>query len=199
MRLPEIGFGLVLVLVGCLTACAPASRVILLPQTSGQPSAVEVTAAAGAQRLSLPYQTAEVSKQGQIELKITAPERVRERYGAAFTSAPVADEQFILYFEPGGASLTGQSQTLLPTILDKARQRSGGEIIVIGHTDRVGAVEANDALSLQRARVIRELLVSQGFKHELVDAVGRGERAPLVATDDEVAEPLNRRAEIVVR
>ena len=186
MRLPEIGFGLVLVLVGCLTACAPASRVILLPQTSGQPSAVEVTAAAGAQRLSLPYQTAEVSKQGQIELKITAPERVR-------------DEQFILYFEPGGASLTGQSQTLLPTILDKARQRSGGEIIVIGHTDRVGAVEANDALSLQRARVIRELLVSQGFKPELVDAVGRGERAPLVATDDEVAEPLNRRAEIVVR
>jgi hypothetical protein len=102
MRLPEIGFGLVL--VGCLTACAPASRVILLPQTSGQPSAVEVTAASGAQRLSLPYQTAEVSKQGQIELKITAPERVRERYGAAFTSAPVADEQFILYFEPGGAS-----------------------------------------------------------------------------------------------
>ena len=42
MRLPEIGFGLVL--VGCLTACAPASRVILLPQTSGQPSRL-VTAA----------------------------------------------------------------------------------------------------------------------------------------------------------
>jgi outer membrane protein OmpA-like peptidoglycan-associated protein len=29
--------------------------------------------------------------------------------------------------------------------------------------------------------------------------VGRGEREPVVPTDDEVAEPRNRRAEIVVR
>jgi OmpA-OmpF porin, OOP family len=46
---------------------------------------------------------------------------------------------------------------------------------------------------------VRAVLIERGFKAELVEAVGRGEREPLVPTDDEVAEPRNRRAEILVR
>jgi outer membrane protein OmpA-like peptidoglycan-associated protein len=124
---------------------------------------------------------------------------VLERYGALLTQLPAAEEQFILYFEPGGAELTAESQALLPKILARANARKGGEILVVGHTDRVGAVEANDALSLQRARSVRDVLVGRSFKPDLVEAVGRGERSPVVATEDEVAEPKNRRAEIVVR
>jgi outer membrane protein OmpA-like peptidoglycan-associated protein len=33
----------------------------------------------------------------------------------------------------------------------------------------------------------------------LIEARGRGEREPVVATEDEVAEPRNRRAEVLVR
>lgn len=188
-----------LALTGLLLACAPASRVILLPQADGQPTAVEVTSAAGVQRLSVPYQSVDISQDGQLQLRTLDAQTVKERYGEALARLPAADEQFLLYFEPGSSVLTAESKALLPAILLRAGQRSGGEIIVIGHTDRVGALEANDTLSLQRARAIRELLVAQGFKSELVDAVGRGERAPLVPTEDEVAEPKNRRAEIVVR
>jgi outer membrane protein OmpA-like peptidoglycan-associated protein len=60
-------------------------------------------------------------------------------------------------------------------------------------------MEANDALSLRRAQATRELLISRGFDARRVQAVGRGERQPAVATDDEVAEPRNRRTEIIVR
>ena len=81
----------------------------------------------------------------------------------------------------------------------RAQARSGGEIVVTGHTDRQGSLEANDQLSLERAQAIRTLLIERGFKPELIDAVGRGEREPVVPTDDEVAEPRNRRAVIVVR
>jgi outer membrane protein OmpA-like peptidoglycan-associated protein len=151
------------------------------------------------QRLSGPYQSVEVGKDGQLQLRTLDAQAVKERYGAALALLPAADEQFLLYFEPGSSVLTAESKDLLPAILMRAGQRSGGEIIVIGHTDRVGALEANDALSLLRARAIRELLVAQGFKPELVEAVGRGERDPLVPTEDEVDEPRNRRAEIVVR
>ena len=37
------------------------------------------------------------------------------------------------------------------------------------------------------------------FEANLIEAVGRGEREPLVPTEDEVAEPRNRRAELLVR
>ena len=70
---------------------------------------------------------------------------------------------------------------------------------IIGHTDRVGSVESNDTLSLQRAQAVRQLVIDRGFDPNRVEAVGRGEREPVVQTADEVEEPKNRRAEIVVR
>lgn len=188
-----------LLAAGLLWACAPASRVILLPETSGKPTAVEVKTGTTSQVLSVPYQTASVSTSGDLALGTTDPQVVQERYGSLLAQKPAAEEQFLLYFEPGGSQLTAASLAVLPTIVAQALARKGGEIIVVAHTDRVGSVPANDALSLQRAKAVRELFVTQGFKPDLVDAVGRGERAPLVATEDEVAEAQNRRAEIIVR
>jgi len=199
-RFVEFKPRLALTVVVLLTACAgPATRVILLPESGGRQSAVEVKTVAGVQLVSKPYQSAEVNQDGQVVLGDMDPLTVMDRYGGLLTGLPSPDEQFLLYFESGGAQLTTKSQGLLPAILARARARKGGEIIVVGHTDRVGAVEANDALSLQRAKSIRELLIARGFSSDLIEAVGRGERAPVVPTDDEVAEPKNRRVEILVR
>jgi OmpA-OmpF porin, OOP family len=70
---------------------------------------------------------------------------------------------------------------------------------VVGHTDRVGTVPYNDALSLRRAERVQAQLVQLGIPAAQIQAAGRGERAPLVPTEDEVAEPRNRRVEITVR
>ena len=53
-------------------------------------------------------------------------------------------------------------------------------------------------LSLRRARKIRDDMVKLGVPAQ-IQVAGRGEREPLVATEDEVAEPRNRRVEISVR
>ena len=73
------------------------------------------------------------------------------------------------------------------------------ELVVIGHTDRVGRAEANDELSLRRAEAVRAMLVRAGIPAAQIETAGRGEREPLLPTADEVAEPLNRRVEINVR
>ncbi len=73
------------------------------------------------------------------------------------------------------------------------------EIVVVGHTDRVGSLAYNDALSLRRAERVRAQLVQVGIPNDQISVAGRGEREPLKATEDEVAEPLNRRVEITVR
>lgn len=182
-----------------LSGCAPATRVTLLPQADGHPSAVEVTTSKGSQLVAQPYQVAEVTKTGAVEVVPTTAEEVRKAHPQLIALQPAAPDRFVLEFEPGSSDLTAASQARLPEVITKAQARAGGEIVVTGHTDRQGTLEANDALSLKRAQAVRDLLIGQGFQPELIQAVGRGEREPTVPTDDEVIEPRNRRAEVVVR
>jgi OmpA-OmpF porin, OOP family len=72
-------------------------------------------------------------------------------------------------------------------------------VLVIGHTDALGSDQVNDALSRQRADTVRAELIRRGVASENIQAIGRGKRDPAVPTPDGVAEPRNRRVEIVVR
>jgi OmpA-OmpF porin, OOP family len=190
--------GATLVLLA-LSACAPATRVTLLPQANGQPSAIVVTSAKGSQVVAKPYDMAEIKKDGALALAQTSAAEVAKEHPQLLALQPAAPENFVLEFEPGTSTLTDTSRSRLLEVIQAARSRAGGEIVVTGHTDRQGSLEANDALSLQRAQAVRDLLIDQGFKPELIEAAGRGEREPVVPTEDEVAEPRNRRAEVLVR
>jgi OmpA-OmpF porin, OOP family len=182
-----------------LAACAPATRVTLLPQANGQASAVTVTTAQGSQLIAKPYQVAEIRKDGVLEVAQTTAAEVAKQHPQLLALMPAPAQSFVLEFEPGTSALTAASQAQLPQVIQAAQARAGGEIVITGHTDRQGTLEANDALSLQRAQAVRELLVGQGFNPGLIEAVGRGEREPAVPTEDEVVEPRNRRAVVIVR
>jgi len=182
----------------CAGCAAPATRVVLLPQARGT-GAVEVTTSTTSQRLDRGYAEAAVQGSGAIALEQLDAEQVQSRHGPLLAVQPAPAQDFTLYFETGGTELTAQSQADLKTVLAQAGARPGGEIVVVGHTDRVGSVESNDALSLKRARAIRERIIADGFDPNRIMAVGRGEREPAVDTPDEVAEPRNRRSEVIVR
>ena len=188
-----------LALAAALAAgCAPATRVVLLPQDGGRTGAVEVRSDAGEAVLSRPYQAAEVRTRA-VDVEQLDAEAVQKRYGQLLSVQPGAPERFTLYFMPGTSSLTPESTAELADVLSRAINRPGGEIVVTGHTDRVGTLESNDTLSLQRARAVRGMVIERGFDPRRIDAVGRGEREPVVPTADEVDEPKNRRVEITVR
>jgi len=190
---------------GCSTPppAPPKLRVVLLPQSdsSGQPraTAVEVKSGASALVLNSPFALAERDEKGQLTQRTTTADEVQARYGDVLKIQPPSAETVVLRFLPGTSKLTPESEAELPKLITLARARAGGEILVVGHTDRQGTLEANDALSLRRAQAIVQLLVAQGFAPELISARGRGEREPLVPTADEVVEPRNRRAEVIVR
>lgn len=197
MQSPRLLPWAALALGAALSACAPATRVVVLPQEGG--SAVEVSSRQQTARLDKPYATAEVSRGGQIAAEQSSAEAETKRYSALLAALPPPPQAFVLNFVTGSTDLTPESQQALREVLTLARNRPGGEIMVTGHTDTVGKLEANDQLSLRRAQALRELIIAQGYEASRVESVGRGEREPLVPTADEVDEPRNRRAVVVVR
>lgn len=182
-----------------LQACAPLSRVTLLPQADGRATAVQVEAASGVLDLTQPYQTAALQRGGRLQAQQSSAEEVSATHGKLLALPIPSEVRLTLQFEPGTSTLTAESQSQLPGIMEQAAGRAGGEILVVGHTDRTGSPQANDVLSLQRAQAVRELLVQRGFDAALIEAAGRGEREPVVPTEANVDEPRNRRAEIIIR
>jgi len=198
-----------LVLCGFVTACAvlvagcstPGTRVVLLPQEDGSPSAVVVQSKGGAQTLDKPYAraTAAVGATGAPVVDQADPAKVRQDNKQLFELAPPRPQSYTLYFEAGGTTLTAASESALKDLIDGALARSGGDIVVTGHTDTTGAPEQNDDLSRRRAQQIRELLVARGFPAARIEAVGRGQRQLVVPTGPNVDEPRNRRVTVEVR
>jgi outer membrane protein OmpA-like peptidoglycan-associated protein len=182
-----------LVLAGCTT-----ERVVLLPSADGSPSAVVVRDANGEMLLNQPYAAVKRRLDSNAGYQ-SSPEEVKERYASVLAARPARPQSYVLYFEAGGNILTQESQAALANIRKEIAERAASEVMVIGHTDRVGSVEGNDKLSLKRAEGLRDLLIESGIPAEKLEAVGRGERDPLVPTADEVDEAKNRRVEINVR
>jgi OOP family OmpA-OmpF porin len=192
-----------------LTACAAKppralTTVTLLPQADGTPSAVVVTARDSLQGtaprlLDAPYQSAQVARGQAIDVRAGAAEQVQSAYAPLFAAAPLPPARFVLYFRTGGTQLTPESQQALARVMAETQRYSGAEIVLIGHTDTTSTQEANDALSLRRAALVRDMFVQRGFPPSRVEATGRGERELAVPTRDGVEESRNRRVEILVR
>lgn len=180
-----------------LAACTQ-SRVILLPDASGKVGEVDVTSGGTTRTLSRAYQATVSDRFGAADEALSATQ-VRERYGNVVDSLPLPPQRYVVYFDTGSDVLTEESKQQLAHIRAALPYFAAPEVIVTGHTDRVGPVAANDALSIKRAELVRELLVAEGFAREIIAVAGRGEREPAVATDDEVDEPRNRRVEVKIR
>ena len=182
-----------------LNACAPITRVILLPQADGSASSVVLKTTQGEQVLTTPYQLAWVKEDTPMILKLSSDAEVQKIFPSLFTAKPPAPTKYILNFMPGGTDLTPESKAALPKILGDTSQRKGADLVVTGHTDTTGALLANDELSLKRAEVVTKLLVDSGAPAARIESVGRGKRELLIKTEDNVDEPQNRRVEILVR
>ena len=192
----------VAVVAAVLLSRSPTSdRVVLLPGPDGKSSgAVSLKTGNQEQLLDQSYASAEVHKNGSIAPTQTDAASVKAKFGDALAAMPPRPVSFVVNFAAGsGDTLTPESAEVLAQLRAALKERPAPELYVIGHTDRVGKLEANDALSLQRANTVKAMLVADGIPADSIDVAGRGEREPLVATEDEVAEPANRRVQIVVR
>jgi outer membrane protein OmpA-like peptidoglycan-associated protein len=148
--------------------------------------------------LETPYAAALIREPGRLDTGTVTPAEVRAAFGAALEALPPRPASFTLNFLEDSDELTPESRAVLAQVLGEIAGRPVAEASVVGHTDRVGSAAYNDALSLERAKRVREALVGLGVPPERIAVAGRGEREPLVSTEEERPEPGNRRVEITI-
>ncbi|MGG5887774.1 OmpA family protein [Falsiroseomonas sp. HC035] len=118
------------------------------------------------------------------------------------TTAPpgAAAVSLTVTFATGSATLSPAAMQVLDNLgqaLGSARL-AGYRFRVEGHTDTVGPEAMNQALSERRAAAVRDFLMQRhGVAAQRIEAAGLGEAQLLVPTPDEVAEPRNRRVQVV--
>ncbi len=182
-----------------LTSGCSSDRIILLVDESGSGGEVEVRTERGALILSEPLTEATVGLLGGIDSKPTDQATVDKEFEAALEAMPPPPKSYLLYFEEGTTVLMPQSVPTMDALLDDIARHPVADIQVTGHTDRVGSTSDNDELARNRAGFVRRMLLDRGQTERFIRAVGRGEREPLIATEDGVEEPRNRRVEVIVR
>ncbi len=181
-----------------LTACAgPQSYVALLSSLDGSVGQVVVHGQRGEQILVSARQGALLD--GSKPPFEVSNEQIERDFGAAMRARPVPAEQFLLYFETGGAELTTESKALLSRIVEHAQARAAVDVSVIGHSDTQGSAQTNETLALQRATAIADQLRAMGLRDTLMEVESHGKRNLLVPTPDETPEPRNRRVEVTLR
>jgi outer membrane protein OmpA-like peptidoglycan-associated protein len=173
--------------------------VVVLPSADGHVGTVVVERDGERVVLNQAYASSRIAgTSGPQVVKLPEPE-VRQVFANTLTALPERPLSFLLYFVRGTDALTEDSKGELGRMLEEVSRRTAPDVLVVGHTDTVGAPQKNDKLSLQRAQRVKADLVRKGIATSRVQASGRGEREPIVQTADGVDEPRNRRVEISVR
>ncbi len=175
--------------------------VILSPSGDGQVGALEIETEKGSAVLDEQDKAIFISSRKSIPSEPTAvnPTETRAHFREALQILPLRPKRFILYFKHDSEQLTEGSEQLIPAIVEEVRQRQSGDIFIIGNTDRMGEDSYNRILTMERAQVVYDLLREQNINGEEMTILYHGEGNPLIPTAGGVAEPRNRRVEVVVR
>lgn len=120
-----------------------------------------------------------------------AASKCQEEFSAVLRSQQIQ-------FEPSWYAIQPASLPLLDRLVQVARQCPTVKIEISGHTDPIGTLEANIALSKSRAQEVANYLVVNGIPADRLVVVGHGPNKPIA--DNATAEGMkkNRRIDFTV-
>lgn len=101
-------------------------------------------------------------------------------------------------FEDNQSYLLTEGKPVLDKLVDELKKYPGAAVVIGVHTDSVGEVSNNRALSFRQAEAIAQYLSSTLGKSYTWIPVGYGEISPLVNDENQTNLQFNRRVEIKV-
>ncbi len=193
--------GLLVLISSHLFVACSGTTVVLIPDAAGKVGQVTVTTEKGTTLLSKAYESSEASnlKNAPSNPDQLTKQNTYDMFSETLVNEPKPPKRYALYFETASAELNIDGRTIISIITKDIQHRKLCDLSVIGHTDRVWDNENNLGLSLQRAKNVADALTKNGIESKCMDIRYYGENDPAIPTEDDVAEPLNRRVEVEVR
>lgn len=109
------------------------------------------------------------------------------------------DDKTLIYFAYGAEDqIHNQWLESYSDHLVEILRNTKHEVQLVGHTDDDATAESNLKLGLQRAELIKYLLVSKGIKASRIKTISKGESNPIAPNDTEQNRSLNRRVELFI-
>jgi len=128
------------------------------------------------------------------ELEMAIPGAVVERVGEGLV---VTFASGLLYDFDSDAIRPDAAQNL-NNLAASLQKYSNTELLIVGHTDDVGAADYNQALSTRRASSAARYLTMQGVAGSRIHVSGKGEMEPVSSNDTESGRQANRRIEVAI-
>jgi outer membrane protein OmpA-like peptidoglycan-associated protein len=169
--------------------------VVLLPDTEARNSNIVIISAGKEFVVNQPLHGVELEG-GNVEQKAYTPDEIQKLYPDVMQALPERPRSFTLRFEEGGTKLTAESNQMIGIIRQEIAKRAAPEVVVIGYASRASTDEASLGLSMQRAKVVRDVLVAGGVPAQIIQVVGRGGLEPAITAQDGAT---GHRVEITVR
>jgi len=106
-----------------------------------------------------------------------------------------------LFFDTGKADIKPESKAQLDEMAKLLQAQPALKVFIVGHTDNVGAFDANRALSLKRAEAVVAALTAAPHKIDAkrLMAIGSANTAPVASNAEEAGRARNRRVELVAQ
>ena len=136
----------------------------------------------------------------QLQSQLTASQQQVSRLQGAIKYTVNSD----LLFAPGSWQMRPQGQKIIADFAKKLAPTQQNHLMVSGYTDNapIGpalareGVTSNQELSQKRADAVKQYLISQGVKPDLVAAQGFGDASPVAPNDTAQGRAQNRRVEL---
>ena len=103
-----------------------------------------------------------------------------------------------IQFETSSNRIKSTSYGILNEVVVIMRENPSYNLTIAGHTDSVGAADANQKLSERRAEAVKAYLVSKGIAGNRLTSVGYGENQPIADNASSAGRRQNRRVEFKV-
>lgn len=102
----------------------------------------------------------------------------------------------MVFFNTGSAEIKKESYDELDKIATILKKHPQVRALVEGHTDNTGGDDLNMRLSKERAKAVKDYLVSKGVEESRLKSEGYGPTRPIASNDTEAGRAKNRRVVI---
>jgi outer membrane protein OmpA-like peptidoglycan-associated protein len=102
-----------------------------------------------------------------------------------------------VHFATASTRLTAGADTV-DQLAVLMKQHPGTRVRLEGHADNTGELKANEVLSADRAKAIKQMLTERGIEPSRIEATGKLDAKPAAGNETDQGRAINRRVDVVI-